>query len=208
MTAALSESKPNIIVETPILAMGSRRQVTRDAARALHGDDKILPLPQDAPYGAILVNTDSCSMCLSCVSLCPSGALGENPDKPQLLFQEDACLQCGLCSNICPENAITYEPRLNLGTQALEQTVLNEEEPFACIECGVLFGVTSSIERITEKLSSGVGAFANPDALKLVQMCGDCRVNAQFHSTDNPFAAKERPRVRTTADYYSDRDDH
>jgi ferredoxin len=208
MTAALSESKLNIIVETPILAMGSRRQVTRSAARALHGDDKILSLPEDAPYGAVLVDTDSCSMCLSCVSLCPSGALGENPDKPQLLFQEDACLQCGLCSNICPENAITYEPRLNLGTQALEQTVLNEEEPFACIECGALFGVKSSIERITEKLSSGVGAFANPDALKLVQMCGDCRVNAQFHSTDNPFAAKERPRVRTTADYYSDRDDH
>ena len=208
MTAALSESKLNIIVETPILAMGSRRQVTRSAARALHGDDKILSLPEDAPYGAVLVDTDSCSMCLSCVSLCPSGALGENPDKPQLLFQEDACLQCGLCSNICPENAITYEPRLNLGTQALEQTVLNEEEPFACIECGVLFGVKSSIERITEKLSSGVGAFADPDALKLVQMCGDCRVNAQFHSTDNPFAAQERPRVRTTADYYSDRDDH
>jgi hypothetical protein len=90
----------------------------------------------------------------------------------------------------------------------LEQTVLNEEEPFACVECGVLFGVKSSIERITEKLSAGVGAFANPDALKLVQMCGDCRVNAQFHSTNNPFTDNERPRVRTTADYYSDREDH
>ena len=208
MTAALSETRAGITVATPILAMGSRRQVTRSAARALNGDGKILSLPDDAPYGAVLVDTDSCSMCLSCVSLCPSGALGENPDKPQLLFQEDACLQCGLCSNICPENAITYEPRLNLGTQALEQTVLNEEEPFACVECGVLFGVKSSIERITEKLSAGVGAFANPDALKLVQMCGDCRVNAQFHSTNNPFTDNERPRVRTTADYYSDREDH
>ncbi len=192
----------------PILPMGARRQVARTAARAISTDETVLPLPENAPYGAVLVDTEACSMCLSCVSLCPSGALGENPDKPQILFQEDACLQCGLCSNICPETAITLEPRMNLANSALEQVVLNEEEPFACIECGSLFGVKSTIDRISEKLTSGVGAFANPEALRLVQMCGDCRVNAQFHSTNNPFAAGERPKTRTTDDYYSDRKDH
>ena len=28
----------------------------------------------------MLVNTDACTLCLSCVSLCPSGALVENPE--------------------------------------------------------------------------------------------------------------------------------
>jgi hypothetical protein len=42
----------------------------------------------------------------------------------------------------------------------------------------------------------------------MIQMCDDCRVNAQFHSKNNPFASKPRPRVRTTDDYYSDRKDH
>lgn len=191
----------------PVRPMGTRRQITRQAAKALNPGVESLALPQDAPYGAVLVDNDACTLCLSCVSLCPSGALGDNPDAPQLRFQEDACLQCGLCSTVCPENAITYEPRLDLTETALSQTVLNEEEPFACIECGSLFGVKSTIERITEKLAAH-SMYQNPDALKMIQMCDDCRVNAQFHAQNNPFEGKERPRPRTTEDYLSKRRDH
>ena len=187
--------------------MGTRRQIVRQAAKALVTDVTQIALPADAPYGAVLVDTEACTLCLSCVSLCPSGALGDNPDLPQLRFQEDACLQCGLCANICPEDAITYEPRLNLEDAALSQVVLNEEEPFACIECGTLFGSKSAIERITEKLA-GHSMYQKADALRMIQMCDNCRVNAQFHSEDNPFAAGERPRVRTTEDYLSKRRDH
>jgi ferredoxin len=185
----------------PALPMGTRRQVARVAAKALQPDAEIVDLPQGAPYGAVLVDTDACTLCLSCVSLCPSGALGDNPDKPQLLFQEDACLQCGLCENICPEDAIALEPRMNLTDGALSQQVLNEEEPFACIECGALFWVKSTVERITEKLAGNHAMFSNPDAIRMIQMCDDCRVQAQFHSQNNPFQGGERPRVRTTEDY-------
>ena len=165
---------------------------------------KALPLPAGAPYGAVLVNTDSCTLCLSCVSLCPSGALGDNPDKPQLRFQEDACLQCGLCASVCPEDAIAYVPQLNLSEGALRQEILNEEEPFACIECDSLFGSKSAIDRITEKLT-GHSMFSDPAKLRMIQMCDDCRVNAQFHSQNNPFAGAERPRPRTTEDYLEGR---
>ncbi|MFD1157790.1 4Fe-4S binding protein [Roseovarius aestuarii] len=192
----------------PILPMGSRRQVARLAAKALHPEAETLPLPEDAPYGAVLVDTQACTLCLSCVSLCPSGALNDNPDMPQLRFQEDACLQCGLCANICPEDAITYEPRLNLTDAALTQVVLNEEEPFACVECGALFGVKSTVEKIVEKLAGKHSMFATSDAAKMIQMCDNCRVNAQFHSENNPFEGKERPRPRTTEDYFSKRRDH
>ncbi len=194
-------------VTTPVRPMGTRRQITRQAARALHPGTETVPLPEGAPYGAVLVNTDACTLCLSCVSLCPAGALGDNPDKPQLRFQEDACLQCGLCASICPEDAIAYEPRLNLADSALRQEVLNEEEPFACVECGSLFGSKSAIDRITEKLT-GHAMFDDPSKLRMIQMCDDCRVNAQFHAEDNPFSGGERPRPRTTDDYYSTRKDH
>ncbi|WP_372572046.1 4Fe-4S binding protein [Ruegeria jejuensis] len=193
-------------VASPVRPVGTRRQITRQAARALHPDTDQIPLPEDAPYGAVLVDKDACTLCLSCVSLCPSGALGDNSDKPQLRFQEDACLQCGLCANICPEDAITYEPRLDLTNAALRQEVLNEEEPFACIECGALFGSKSAIDRISEKLKDH--AMFSGDKLRMIQMCDNCRVNAQFHATDNPFAGGERPRVRTTDDYLSKRRDH
>ncbi|MFY0691025.1 MAG: 4Fe-4S binding protein [Paracoccaceae bacterium] len=195
-------------IESPILPIGTRRQVTRVAAKALQPEAEMLALPENAPYGAVVVDTDACTLCLSCVSLCPSGALGDNPDLPQLRFQEDACLQCGLCANICPEKAITLEPRLNLTDEALTQKVVYEEEPFACIECGVLFGSKSTVERITEKLAGKHSMFASSQAAKMIQMCDNCRVNAQFHSENNPFTMGERPKVRTTDDYFSKRKDH
>lgn len=196
-------------LETPVLPLGSRRQVARLAARALNpGRDDPIPLPEGAPYGAVEVDADACTLCLACVSLCPSGALLDNPDKPQLRFQEEACLQCGICAATCPENAITLAPRLALGDDALQAQVVNEEEPFECIECGRPFGVKSTIDRIMEKLAGTHPMFASTEQARMIQMCDDCRVNAQFNSEDNPFSAGERPRTRTTEDYYSDRKDH
>ncbi len=191
-----------------ILPLGTRRQIARLSAKALNPNAATLPLPEGAPYGAVVVDTDACTLCLACVSLCPSGALADNTDMPQLRFQEDACLQCGLCSNVCPENAITLQPQLDLTDAALSQTVLNEEEPFACIECGSLFGVKSTVEKITEKLAGNHAMFGNPQAARMIQMCDNCRINAQYHSTNNPFASGERPRPRTTDDYLSKRKDH
>ncbi|WP_172294733.1 4Fe-4S binding protein [Pseudoruegeria sp. HB172150] len=209
---AMSDALYGVEVPAPIAApvrpMGSRRQIARSAARALQPEAEVFALPEGAPYGAVLVNTDACTLCLSCVSLCPSGALGDNPDLPQLRFQEDACLQCGICETICPENAIGYEPRLNLTDSALEQVVLHEEEPFCCIECGKPFGVTSTVERILEKLAGKHGMFRNEQAARMIQMCDDCRVNAQYHMENSPFRMGDRPRVRTTDDYLSKRRDH
>ncbi|MFK7745194.1 MAG: 4Fe-4S binding protein [Roseobacter sp.] len=208
LSDALYEAKTPAPVAEPILPIGTRRQVTRLAAKALQPDATVLPLPEAAPYGAVVVDKEACTLCLSCVSLCPSGALGDNPDNPQLRFQEDACLQCGLCSNICPEQAITLEPQLNLTDAAFNQQVVHEEEPFACIDCGVLFGVKSTVERITEKLAGNHAMFSSPETIRMIQMCDNCRIQAQYHSENNPFASKERPRVRTTDDYLSKRKDH
>ncbi|MFK7877969.1 MAG: 4Fe-4S binding protein [Paracoccaceae bacterium] len=208
LSEALYEDCKSPIQCDPILPLGSRRQITRLATKALQPNTDQIPLPATSPYGAIVVDTQACTLCLSCVSLCPSGALGDNPDLPQLRFQEDACLQCGLCSNICPEKAITLAPQMTLSDDAFTQTVLHEEEPFACIECGSLFGSKSTIAKITEKLAGNHPMFATSQAAKMIQMCENCRIQAQFHSTDNPFQGGDRPRVRTTEDYLSKRKDH
>ncbi|WP_299557532.1 4Fe-4S binding protein [uncultured Sulfitobacter sp.] len=204
----LFETETPTAIDVPVLPLGTRRQVARLAAKALNPVSETLPLPNGAPYGAVVVDTDACTLCLACVSLCPSGALGDNPDLPQLRFQEDACLQCGLCANVCPENAITLAPQFDLTDAAYTQKILNQEDPFACIECGTLFGVKSTVEKIMEKLAGNHAMFANPSAARMIQMCDGCRINAQFQSTDNPFASKERPRPRTTEDYLSKRRDH
>lgn len=208
-----SQTPPPPVVE-PVLPMGSRRQVARLSARALNpGAQTPLPLPDGAPYGAVVVDTEACTLCLSCVSLCPSGALIDNPDRPELRFQEDACLQCGICRTICPEQAITLKPQFDLTDAALGQQVLHEEDPFACVECGALFGVRSTVEKIMETLAGKHAMFASSNAARMIQMCDDCRVKAQFKATDNPFAMGTPRRTRTTDDYLaergpSDRKDH
>lgn len=209
LSEALYADKPTAPAAEPVLPMGSRRQIARLATKLLRSDAETpIPLPAKAPYGAVLVDTDACTLCLSCASLCPSGALTDNPDMPQLNFQEDACLQCGLCANVCPEDAISLEPQMDISDAALSARVLNEEEPFECIECGAAFGVKSTIEKIAEKLEGKHSMFATSDAARMIRMCDNCRINAQFHSKNNPFAAGERPKTRTTEDYLKDRKIH
>ncbi|MCF6231757.1 MAG: 4Fe-4S binding protein [Rhodobacteraceae bacterium] len=193
----------------PILAIGTRRQITRLAAKAMTEiTETPIPLPQNAPYGALEIDTDACTLCLSCVSLCPAGALSDNPDRPELRFVEDACLQCGLCTRVCPENALTLVPQLDLSDAAMNARILHKEEPFACVSCGSLFGVKSTVEKITSLLAGKHSMFATSEAGKLIQMCDDCRIKAQYHSESQPFQGADRSRTVTTEDYFSKRKDH
>lgn len=145
-----------------------------------------IPLPQQgSPFGNLIVDTDKCTMCLSCVSACPASALADNQEKPQLRFIEKNCVQCGLCATTCPEQAITLQPRLLLADEgrARKQTrVLNEVQPFRCIRCSKPFGTVPAIELMVRKLGAhpmfqGAGA----DRLR---MCGDCRV-IDIHTNAN-----------------------
>jgi ferredoxin len=208
LSDVLYAAHPAPLEVAPILPLGRRRDATRLAAKALAGGRDVppVPLPQGAPYGAVLLDVEACTLCLSCAGLCPSGALGDNPDRPELRFQEDACLQCGLCANICPEDAITLEPRLDISDAAFSQIVLKAEEPYTCIECGKPFGVKSTVERIVAKLEGQHAMFTGSDNARLIRMCDDCRVRAQYHDQSAPFRFGERPRVRTTEDYLAERD--
>ena len=99
-----------------ISGVGSKRDITRTMLGLLHADapapHDIIALPDNAPYGQIIVNTDTCTLCQACVGACPVNAIGDNPDKPQLSFTEAACVQCGLCRTTCPEGAITLRAAL------------------------------------------------------------------------------------------------
>ena len=196
-----SKNHSKKIVE-PVLLLGEKREITRTAVKAMIPSEDAIELPETSPYGEILVNTDKCTLCLACVSLCPTNALEDNADRPELNFTETACIQCGICSSTCPEQAITLRPRLNLNNEALSQKVLNTEEPFECISCKRPFGVKSTIERIVAKLENNHWMYQDSKKLDLVKMCDDCRVNAQYHEENSPFKYGEKPKIRTTDDYH------
>lgn len=186
---------------------GTKRDLARMALAKLHAaapsPTDILTLPAGAPYGRIHIDADGCTLCLSCVGACPTGALGDNPERPEITFAEAACIQCGICRATCPEKVISLEPRYDFTNAALAREVLHGEEPFHCISCGKPFGARSMIERVAERLKSHA-MFANEKQLAIIQMCDNCRVTAMANFSNDPFKGNERPRVVTTDDYLAD----
>ena len=194
------------------LPIGPKRDVLRLALRELQRAAPtpvdVVALPAGAPFGAVEINVEGCTLCLACVAACPTGALGDNPERPMLRFAEDACVQCGLCKATCPEKVITLRPQLDFRAATASARVLKEEEPFHCIRCNKPFGVKSTIERVSAKLEGKHWMFQNSaQRLDVIKMCEDCRVVAITEQQFDPYGAPPRPKARTTEDYLREREE-
>jgi ferredoxin len=190
---------------------GEKRSVLRLALRELHRAAPVpvdvMALPRQAPFGSVELDVGGCTLCLSCVSACPTGALADDPGRPMLRFTEDACVQCGLCQATCPEKVITLRPQLDFRTATASARVLKEEAPFCCIRCGKPFGVKSTIERVVAKLAGKHWMYTDaPKRLDLIKMCDDCRVAFVSEENFDPYGPP-RPPMRTTDDYLRERDE-
>ena len=192
------------------LPIGGKRTRLLLALRHLHDKApepvEMLPLPVGAPFGRVTVETEGCTLCLACVSACPTNALLDDEQRPWLGFVEESCVQCGLCRNTCPESVITLEPRLNFSNEAKSAIKLNEEPAFLCIRCGKPFGVQRSIERIVDQLADKHYMFQGGDQVERIMMCEDCRVVVEFERPDAPLSGPPRPAIRTTDDYLRERE--
>lgn len=210
--AALAAAEPNTPSMRPAAfsPVGPKREVMRHALRALHDaaptPTDVIALPAGAPFGSIEIDAAGCTLCLSCVGACPTGALGDDPERPLLRFTEDACVQCGLCKATCPEKVITLKPQIDFRAATAMSRVLKEEEPFQCIRCGKPFGVKSTVERVIGKLEGKHWMYAQGSRrLEALRMCEDCRVAGVTEEGFDPHGAPPRPPLRTTDDYMRER---
>ena len=190
--------------------VGGKRDVMRLSLRELHqaapAPIDVIALPPVSPFGAVEINVEGCTLCLSCVSACPTGALSDDLERPMLRFAEDACVQCGLCKATCPEKVITLRSQIDFRTATASSRVLKEEEPFHCVSCGKPFGVKSSIERVAAKLEGKHWMYQNSaKRLDVIKMCADCRVAAMSEQDFDPYGAP-RPAPRTSEDYLRERE--
>ena len=165
---------------------GEKRTDIRLALDHLHEHARLRPaiadLPPDAPFGTVAADRDACTLCMACVSVCPASALQAGGDEPRLSFIEMNCVQCGLCERACPESCITRARRYLFDREARRRPrTLNEDQPFRCVSCGKVFGTTSVVIRMQQRLA-GHSMFQAPGALDRLQMCEDCRVKDMFRS--------------------------
>jgi ferredoxin len=190
--------------------VGGKRGVLRFALGELHRAAPepagVIALPKGAPFGTVEIDAGGCTLCLSCVSACPTGALRDDPERPMLRFVEDACVQCGLCQATCPEHVITLRPQLDFDAARAPARILKEEEPFCCIRCSKPFGVKSTIERVVAKLEGKHWMYSgSSQRIDIIKMCDDCRVAAVAEQGFDPYGANSQT-VRTTDDYLRERE--
>ncbi len=139
-------------------------------------------LPAEAPFGEVQVDSKACTLCMGCVSVCPTAALSAGGDLPQLKFVEWNCVQCGLCEKACPEDAIKPHARFLYDTEARQRArILHEEQPFCCISCGKPFATQSMLDVMMKKLE-GHWMFQSEEAIRRMQMCEHCRVKDMFRT--------------------------
>lgn len=155
---------------------GTLRLALNHLATAATELNESVALQQGAPFGEVRVDGTACTLCMSCVSVCPTHALQDGRGEPQLRFREWNCVQCGLCERACPESAIDLRARYLYDSEAREQPrMLHEEPAFCCVSCGKPFATRSMLEKLERKLE-GHWMFQSDAQRRRIQMCEDCRV--------------------------------
>jgi len=165
-------------------APGDKRGRLRVALEHLHADapapKRSIALPAGAPFGEVRVAAAACTLCMGCVSVCPTKALQDGRGLPQLNFREWNCVQCGICERTCPENAISLNARFVYDVETREKPrLLHEEQPVCCVSCGKPFATQSMLDVLSRKLADH-WMFQTDEARRRMLMCEDCRVRDMY----------------------------
>lgn len=139
------------------------------------GARPLTALAEGAPFGEIIIDPNTCTLCMACVAVCPAKALYDGGEIPQIKFFEGHCVQCGLCRRACPENAIRLSPRMVFDPKARSSMrILNHAEAFCCVACGRPFATKALVDKMVQKLS-GHWMYQNDAAKQRLFMCRECR---------------------------------
>lgn len=82
----------------------------------------------------------SCTACMLCVNVCPTGALSSSKRHDELRFAASACVKCGLCHDVCEPDALGLAPTFDVAALADDRPRALARLPIArCGDCGATF---------------------------------------------------------------------
>lgn len=133
-------------------------------------------------YTDLKIDTEKCTLCMSCVESCNANALISAKDNFTLLLNPSLCTACGYCIDTCAEKCIEMNlSGYRLNENFLTHRVLASDEPFKCVECGKIYATKKSIQKIKSILQP---VFMG-DSLKLksIECCEKCKVKIMFEKS-------------------------
>jgi len=134
-----------------------------------------LEFPQPFAFAAVAAN--GCTMCRSCVNVCPTHAFSLDESSQSLQFKHVSCVACGLCEKVCPESVITLRHEILFERSALEYQILVQDRMVSCAKCGKPYINQKALETVEARLfslESLLDTFSG-NRRNLLRMCPDCR---------------------------------
>ena len=120
---------------------------------------------QDSSFPAsdpgVEINQKKCAQCLTCIRICPHGAIVMN-DKSRPQIVPDSCFSCHLCVSNCPAFAI--ESRTMANEQVAGLTQKDRVTVFACERSAAL----------------AAGELSLPDHVQLIPIPCACRISSDI----------------------------
>ncbi|MBK1992046.1 4Fe-4S dicluster domain-containing protein [Campylobacter sp. 2018MI35] len=131
-------------------------------------------------YGQVLINPDTCTLCLSCVGACNVGALIADSKENALKFNPSLCTTCGYCESSCAEKDTLKLVRsgIELNKDYFKYHTLAKDELFACIECGKEFATKKAVEKIANFMKDKFGNDENK--IKTLYCCAECKAKVMI----------------------------
>lgn len=143
-------------------------------------------LAPSQPFGFAEVKDAGCTLCRSCVNVCPVHAFKLDEASQSLQFRHLSCVGCGLCEQACPEHVIALRREIYFDRSALEYLTVARDDMVACSACAKPFINRRALEIIESRvlsLDTLLDTFSG-DRRNLLRMCPDCRTVAAMLEVD------------------------
>jgi ferredoxin len=211
---ALGETLRSIAAPEPaprpasFMPVGAKRDVLRLALLELRDaapvPADVIALPEGAPFGAVEIDVDGCTLCLSCVSACPTGA-GRSRSADAALYGE--CLRAvRVVQGDLPgkgdraQAAARYPCRQHARPRAQG----GEAVPLPSVRQAVRRQDRDRPRR-GQARRQALDVSGGGPGLEAFRMCGDCRVIAAAEASFDGSRAPPRPELRTAEHYLRER---
>ncbi len=161
-----------------------KREIFSHRLQKIVGDDNLgeVQTGEHIHYGKVLVNQDTCTLCLVCVGACNVGALIADAKDNTLRLNPSICTACGYCEVSCPEKDCLTIKRdvIELEPNLFKENILAQDKLFACVECGKELATTKAVEKIA-KMMGPIFAI-DPVKERSLYCCADCKPKIMMQS--------------------------